>query len=98
MYMTTELIVRAIFNSYAYNREFSYMVELCEEILERVRGFKSSNRTHDGDIIYGFLVLLYGDYGTSPRSGWIENNIEEIIISLQDLIVSYTHLVEVENE
>ena len=61
-------IVRAIFNSYAYNREFSYMVELCQEVLERVHGFKSSNRTYDGDIIYGYPVILYGDYGPHPEA------------------------------
>ena len=89
--------VRAIFTSYAYNREFRYMVELCQEVLERVNGYKSSNRTYDGDIIYGFLVLMFGDYGTSPRSGWIENYKEEIIICINDLIEEYKLLEDVED-
>ena len=30
------------------------------------------------EIIWMFLVLMYGEYGTSPRSGWIdEDNFEE---------------------
>lgn len=90
--------VSAIFNSYAYNREFSYMVELCQEVLERVHGFKSSNRTHDGDIIYGYLVILYGEYGTSPRSGWIEDYIEEITKCINDLMDAYKFMAKEEKE
>lgn len=90
--------VRAIFDSYAYNRDYGYMVELCQEVLERVHGFYSSNRTDDGDIIYGFLVLSYGDYGTSPRSGWIDIGLEEITDCINDLIEKYKQLEEVDNE
>lgn len=90
--------VNALFTSYAYNREFEYMIELCEEVLERIYGIRSSNRTYDGDIIYGFLVLAYGDYGTSPRSGWIEDYKEEIISTIKDLIEVYKRLREEENE
>ena len=89
--------VKAIFNSYAYNREFSYMVKLCQEVLERMYGFiKSSNRTHDGDIIYGYLVLMYGDYGTSPRSGWIENYFNEIAECINYLMEAYKQMAEQE--
>ena len=31
------------------------------------------------EIIWMFLVLLFGEYGTSPRSGWIdEDNFDEL--------------------
>ena len=31
------------------------------------------------EIIWMFLVLMYGEYGTSPRSGWIdEDNFDEL--------------------
>lgn len=93
--------VKAILNSYAYEREFDYMIELCWEVAERVTGCanKNSNRTYDGDIIYGFLVLMYGDYGTSPRSGWIDKEYDkEIKDCLYDLIEVYTRLKEEEDE
>ena len=91
--------VRAIFSSYAYNRNWSYMVELCREVLERTRGiFTSSNCTYDGDIIYGFLVLMYGDYGTSPRTGWIENYLDEITECINELIEIYKRAAEEEEE
>ena len=93
-----EEVVNAIFNSYMYNREYRYMIDLCQEVLERVHGFKSSNRTHDGDIIYGFLVLMFGEYGTSPRSGWILYNNEEITACINDLIAVYTFMEEEEEE
>lgn len=89
--------VKAIFKSYAYNREFSYMVKLCQEVLKRVQGVAYAH-SDDGDIIYGFLVIMYGDWGTSPRSGWIEENIEEITGCINDLIEVYRRLKEEEDE
>jgi len=91
-------IIEALFNSFAYNREFSEMVELCEEVRDRVNRFHSSYYTDDGNIIYGFLVLLYGEYGTSPRSGWIEDKLDEIAGIINNLIDGYKILEEVENE
>lgn len=39
------------------------------------------------NIIWQMLVLLYGDYGTSPRYGWIEIiNKDKVISFLQFLI------------
>ena len=85
---TVYTTVKAILNSYAYNREFWYMVELCEEVFKRVQGVACAH-SDDGDIIYGFLVLMYGEYGTSPRSGWITDNLEEITGCLNDHIIVY---------
>lgn len=93
-----ESTVGAIFDSYAYNREYRYMVDLCQEVLERVHKFHSSNRTYDGDIIYGFLVLMYGDYGTSPRSGWIVYYADEITNAIDHLIEKYKQQAEEEEE
>lgn len=89
--------VKAILDSYAYNREFWYMIDLCREVLKRVQGV-AYGHSDDGDIIYGFLVLMYGDYGTSPRSGWIEDHIEEITECLNDHIEVYRRLKEEEDE
>ena len=91
--------VRAIFNSFAYNRYNSYMVDLCEDVLNRVWGFRSHNCDYDGDIIYGFLVIMYGDFGTSPRSGWIDANyINDITKCINELIEEYKQLQEEEDE
>jgi len=45
------------------------MIALCQEVEERIDFNYMGEQTDDGDIIYGILVNLYGDYGTSPRSG-----------------------------
>lgn len=42
-------------------------------------------RTFFGDQLFGALVLVYGDYGMSPRLGWISDlqNFKKLV---QDLI------------
>lgn len=92
-----ESTVRAIFNSYAYNREFSYMIELCEEVNKRVCNYRYVP-SDDGDIIYGFLVIMYGDYGTSPRSGWFDGeNAKCISKCIYDLTQAYKEMEEIED-
>lgn len=90
--------VRAIFSSYEYNREYSHMVELCEEVNKRVCKYRC-NWTDDGNIIYGFLVMMYGDYGTSPRSGWFSNeNQKSISECIYEMTEEYKRLKEENNE
>ena len=92
--MQVREIIRAIFWSYEYNREISYMIDLCQEVRERVnRSIVSEQRTDDGNIIFGMLVILWGDYGTSPRSGWLENKyIDEITGCIDDFIEEYKQM------
>lgn len=48
---------------------------------------KHNNCDYFVNIIWQILVLLYGDYGTSPRYGWIEIiNKDKVISFLQFLI------------
>lgn len=38
------------------------------------------------EIVWMFLVLLFGEYGTSPRSGWIdEDNFEEAYNFMEEI-------------
>lgn len=92
------LAVRAIFSSYAYNRRYKYMIELCEEVNKRVCHYRYVP-SDDGDIIYGFLVVMFGDYGTSPRSGWFDENITECISKcINDLTEEYKRMEDIDNE
>ena len=92
-------IIRAIFWSYAYNRDIGYMVDLCQEVLERVHGAHISSRwTDDGNILYGTIVLLWGNYGTSPRGGWLEEHIHDIGSCIMELIDEYKEMEKEENE
>ena len=83
-------IVIAMFVSYGYNREKEYMIRVCEEVKKRVarEPNKPIRWTDEGNIIYGTLILLYGDYGTSPRSGWFENEqiVKEIINGINEVL------------
>lgn len=85
----TRAILNAIFVSYYYNRSVYHMLDLCKELRARLDRNIEVECTDDGDIIYGILVLLYGDYGTSPRSGWINENIENIKICIDEAIKDY---------
>lgn len=82
---TTREIVRAIIASFDYNRSCEDMIKLCEEVKKRILN-EEVDWTDDGNIFYGMLVILYGDYGTSPRGGWLESDAEEIIASINEEI------------
>ena len=71
--MQVDEIVEAILYSFRYNREDDDMLKLLDEVEGRIDGTWTREWTDDGNILFGFLVLLFGDYGTSPRSGWIED-------------------------
>lgn len=86
LWIKTSEVIEAIFDSFYYNRSIYHILDLCEEIIARVNDNSVVEWTDDGDIIYGILVLLYGDYGTSPRSGWITKDKENIISCINDII------------
>ena len=96
--METIEIIKAIFTSYAYNRDFSDMIKLCDEVLDRIHGWHSIDHTDDGNIIYGYIVLLWGEYGTSPRSGWLLHKTDVIIGCIENLREEYKILEAIENE
>ena len=54
-----------------YNREVDELISLCDELLKRINNtddyFEWSD---DGDVLFGSMILAYGEYGVSPRAGW----------------------------
>lgn len=101
-------VVVHIMDAFNYNRRTVWMKHIIKELLERIDntpvkysidGYERINRSEDGDIIYGFLVLCYGEYGTSPRSGWILTNyINELKNALNDYYKFLTIMESEENE
>ena len=73
--MSDVSMLDALLTSYEYNRSEDYMIEVYEDCLHRLLHipYPPSNRTDAADIIFGTAVLLWGEYGTSPRYGWFEN-------------------------
>lgn len=72
-------MVDCLLSSFEYNRDNDYMIKVYYEILKRINKthYPTTERTDEADIIYGFLVIAFGEYGTSPRSGWFNSNYVE---------------------
>ena len=76
-------IVSALITTYFYNRDNEQVKGLIQNIIYRLGRYNKHSgecSEDDVDIAYGYLVLLYGDYGTSPRHGWIDSPWREIIL------------------
>ncbi len=60
-----------------YNRGYEHTLHVVEVALERVKTGKHTMYLAEDDLdFYAFLVLLCGDYGTSPRFGWFDDKIK----------------------
>ena len=64
-----------------YNRSDSEMKALCEEIKNRIAKIECEH-TDDGDVLYSIIILMVGEYGTSPRSGWLTHDYQKCIIEV----------------
>lgn len=103
--------IYALITSLNYNRETDYTIEVCHRVINRLKKDYEYRIEHkyDGDgidddvnIIMGAIIIAYGDYGTSPRHGWIKIKpiAEEIINALVMRIneLSYMHMEELLND
>lgn len=89
--------ISTFLTSLGYNRTEEYMVEIIEEVIARVHNpWGEEQWTDEGNILYGMLVLCYGDYGTSPRGGWIDTNKQQIINELEEELKHWKEVVELE--
>ena len=68
-----------IFMAYWYNGDD--VINVINEVRNRIYG-NDCEYTFMGDLIYSFIILCYGEYGTSPRSGWLIKNYEEEILNI----------------
>lgn len=78
--MTFAETIYAILRSFWYNRDEAYMVRICELLETSLKDGRRSwtlgddvANSDDMDIIWGTLVCGFGDYGTSPRFGWVHD-------------------------
>lgn len=93
-------IIGSLLASLSYNRTEEYMVTIIEELLGRVKDtFPCYEWSDMGDIIYGYIVMMWGEYGTSPRSGWIELvHKTSVIKELEQELKEYKRVVEIRKE
>lgn len=92
--------IGSLLASLSYNRTEEYMVTIIEELLGRIKDtFPCYEWSDMGNIIYGYIIMLWGDYGTSPRSGWIElEHRASIIKELEEELKEYKRVVEYRKE
>lgn len=120
--MNASDIIHAMVVSLKYNRNTLYIMEVCHRIIKRIddnydyRSITADDEPIDKETIewieddvnniYGTLVMLYGNYGTSPRTGWIEGEsikkkiIDTLVKTINDLanIYMYEYLEDMKNE
>lgn len=73
---------------------YNYDIEACEAFIDVLIGMINRNRSRANNysevifqlafFVYQQFVMFFGDYGVSPRGGWIEDEYKEEVIS--DLI------------
>lgn len=63
--------IDAAFGVLWYNYDEAYMCQTIKEIKSLINQ-EHVNENEEASFIYQELVLLFGDYGVSPRRGWIE--------------------------
>lgn len=67
-----------------YNREEYYSFAYPNEIL------KTYSVDEFPNIVWGLMVLMFGDYGTSPRFGWIDiENKDKALVFLNSINQAY---------
>lgn len=83
-------VLDALTGAYSYNMDDDDMQLLYLELIDRFKR-KDCVWTNEGDIVYSTMVIIFGDYGTSPRSGWfydktiVEDCVRLLELDLQDL-------------
>ena len=84
--------------SYSYNRELASIIKMLKGTRSRLlnEGYLSCDYSNDDvNILFGVICLRYGDYGTSPRTGWIDNENKQALLKfLDEQILYYLRLPE----
>ena len=56
---------------------------LYDELIKRFKNYNIEFSEY-GNLIYGALIMAFGDYGTSPRTGWFDHS--DIAVKCADYI------------
>lgn len=70
-----------------YSRSNRYTMEIINELKDRINGIFTAPRkvtADECDLLYSTLVYIYGDYGTSPRTGWIYEEMKPAVLKAID--------------
>ena len=109
--MTVKDYIYNLITALNYNRNTDYTMEVCHRVLKRIKNdyeWRSEHQYYgyiiddDVDLIASAIFIAYGEYGTSPRYGWIlDNDVEKeiintIVITINEL--SHMYMEEVLND
>lgn len=75
--------IESVISAYYYNRETKDVITMIKSTINRIldKPYDELNAGDDDtDILMCALVLRYGDYGTSPRFGWIAEDYKSSIL------------------
>lgn len=92
--------IDSLITSYFYNRDREDIVNMIQGVINRIldEPYSSVNAGDDDtDILMGAIVIEFGDYGTSPRYGWIYEEHEEQILDVLNELLEY-HKAQLEVE
>lgn len=81
--------------SYYYNRDVKDVVKIIERTINRLNRTRQAHEDIDDDvdIFIGAIVCAYGDFGTSPRYGWIEKYYERAVMEkLEEELEEYKEI------
>lgn len=88
-------VVYAMLSSFWYNRSTESIISLIKEVISRVNKNYETEWTDDGNILFGTLVLMFGDYGVSPRAGWIDEEYKQgLLKELREDLKEYEGILE----
>ena len=79
--------ISSLLTSYEYNRDYDEVVQIIDRTIKRFKHIRVPHEyiDDDVDIFIGAIICRYGDYGTSPRFGWLEKPHENIVMALLEL-------------
>lgn len=84
--------IESLIWSYYYNRDRQDLINMIQGVINRILD-KPYNEVNAGDddtdILMGAIVLMYGDYGTSPRFGWIDEEHKENVLNILNELLKY---------
>lgn len=75
---------------------YSYEIySIIEELKLVIDGRKYSTKASDIIFtVFTFLIMKYGDYGTSPRSGWLDDKQKKVVLEYLDVYKEYEKVCE----